>query len=229
MKEILICMSIFFTGCSHLLKTEYERLLANVALRPIPLTENYWNLQYTGGGVVMFSDSSEYGGLVMAPQTPSQESETYAALVVSNENFVKSLKDFVFEVEVVNQQQLRELSPNPWEVFWFFFNYRIGGDGKKEANYFVPKFEKGMELGKAYGEVGQTFLKTSATPHTELTTPEKYTFIKKGQTLKVFKNKRPVFAFKGHEDVLMYDHVGQFGLYTEDAIVKVLSVSYGEL
>ena len=222
-------MSIFFTGCSHLLKTDYEILLANVALRPIPLTENYWNLQYTGGGVVMFSDSSEYGGLVMAPQTPSQGSETYAALVVSNENFVKSLKDFVFEVEVVNQQQLRELSPNPWEVFWFFFNYRIGGDGKKEANYFVPKFEKGMELGKAYGEVGQTFLKTSATPHTELTTPEKYTFIKKGQTLKVFKNKRPVFAFKGHEDVLMYDHVGQFGLYTEDAIVKVLSVSYGEL
>lgn len=211
------------------MKTEYERLLDKVPLRPIPLTENYWDLQYTGGGIVRFSESTTQSGLVMAPQIPLQENETYAALVLSNENFVKSLKDFVVEVEVVNQQQLRELRPNPWEVFWFFFNYRIGSDGKKEANYFVPKFEKGMELGRAYGEVGQTFLKTSNSPHTELTTPEKYTFIKKGQSLKVFKNRRPVFSFKGQPDQLMYDHIGQFGLYTEDAVVKVLSVSYGEL
>lgn len=219
-------------------KSEYEVAVEKVILEPVPLNETYWDLEYSGGGVVQYSASQELPGLVLLPKKPLYPGETYAALVLSNKRLMKPPKDFIFEVEVVNQQQLRELTPNPWEVFWFFFNYRVGVDGKKEANYFIPKFEKGIELGKAYGEVGQTFLKTSSSPSTELTVPEIYTFIKKGQSFKVFKNRKRIMSFQGHvstenettpQDSFLFDHAGQFGLYTEDALVKIISVKFVEL
>lgn len=229
MEKILLCLSVSLTGCAHQLTRDYDRLVSSKILKELPLEETHWRTEYTGGGVVRIPHNKSDQGILLAPARPEMASQTFSALVLSDEVRVGLQQDFIFEVEVINQQQLREFKPQPWEVFWFFFNYRKTDDGYKETNYFIPKFEKGLEVGTASREVDQKFLKTTERPSTELTQSETYTILKKGQELKIFKNRRLVLEFQGDREQPLYDHPGQFGLYSEDAIVKVIRAKFAPL
>jgi len=126
---------------------------------------------------------------------------------------------------IVNtEQQLRQnTAPNPWEVFWLFFNYNPTKNGKT-TNYFLLK-PNGVELGTAKNAVGQTFLQTGAAPAPAVGLANKIEIEKIGTRVRVWING--VLATDKTGGIV--DVAGSIGLYSEDALVRVTNVQVTKL
>lgn len=203
-------------------------------LRSIPMTPAFWEVIYNGSGKVEFERQTRE--LLLVPKVPEVPEQTFAALVVLKQLQLNPVQDFVVRLEVSTEKQLRVgTAPNDWEVFWFFSNYRRSEKGTKEANYFILKPKSGVELGLVFDEVGQTFLKTAATPQLKIPAKneplkEELIFIKRGASFRAYRNQYLIMDYKdGDATSRLFTHGGTFGLYSEDAQVRVHSFSFKAL
>lgn len=179
----------------------------------VPLTSNYWTTVYDGFGSVTYSR----GGILMYPMSATTPAESHAALTLAN---IGKLQNFRLTITAITEMQLRQNSPpNPWEVFWIFFNYNPAPDGKT-TNYFVLK-TNGVELGTASGSASQSFLQTAATTIPAVGQTNTFEVTKVDSHVTVSVNGIKVTDFTG----AVFDMPGSIGLYTEDAGVKVTAVS----
>ncbi len=188
----------------------------------VPMTSDNWSISYTGGGEVRFDAFSHE--LTMQPKVPGSSQETFASLVLLK---AKPLENYVVRLEVSTLAQLRTESPNSWEVFWFFGNYRPTSDGKKEANYFILKPQSGVELGTVFDEVGQSFVKTASEPTLQLGEKIELIIIKRPNVFRVYRDRVIVMDYLQESGgPQLYSHPGLLGLYSEDALVRVHAFSY---
>lgn len=186
----------------------------------IPTTAENWTVVYDGYGSVVFDEEE----IVMEPMTATSPFETHAALVLAKITEECPVADFILTIEAVTEEQLRDEDPHPWEVFWIFFNYLPSGDDKT-TNYFILK-TNGIELGRAFDETGQEFLYTGSDP--QLIVGNSYTYVleKTASHLAVSINGVEVLDYESASwPEAIYDQPGATGLYTEDARVKIISVS----
>lgn len=220
----LLVIALAMSGCTTLQIRRFP--MENLKLESlinVPLTSEHWRIAYTGGGDVHFDSKTH--DLVMRPRVPGTPSETYASLVLLKKNL--QLENYAVRIEVSTLTQLRAEKPNDWEVFWFFGNYRPTPEGKKEANYFIMKPRAGVELGTVFDEVGQNFLKTAADPVLHLGEKVELILIKRGGSFRAYRNQVLVLDYQdGQAANFLYSHAGTFGLYSEDALVRVHAFSY---
>ncbi|MDO8461501.1 MAG: hypothetical protein Q7S98_01430 [Deltaproteobacteria bacterium] len=186
----------------------------------ISLTASDWDIVYNGYGSISFDETN---GLTLEPKRSTSTGETHSALVLAKITERCPVKDFRLTITVTTEKQLRSPSPNPWEVFWVFFNYLPDGNFKK-TNYFILK-TNGIELGRAFDDVGQTFLFTGDKPTLTLSKKMELVLEKKGEHLEVLIDGISVLSYDGQTfPQALYDQAGSIGLYTEDARVTVQSV-----
>jgi hypothetical protein len=188
----------------------------------IPTTSDQWQVPYNGFGFVNFGATS---GVVLSPMASTQASETHAALALSTRSQQNPLKDFRITVVATTEQQLRTPIPNAWECFWIFFNYRLDANGKKTTNYFTMK-PTGVELGTAADELAQTFLWTKPAPIMIPGVPNTFVITKRGQHIEASIDGIAVMSYDGGlAPHALYDAPGSIGLYTEDARVRIYSLT----
>lgn len=185
-------------------------------------TATDWDVAYDGYGTVTFDAAS---GIVLQPKAAGLPSETHAALVLAKRGEQTPFGDAKITVVVTTETQLRASAPNAWECFWLFFNYTLGDNGKKVTNYFILK-PNGVELGTAYDEAGQTFLATGESPTLHIGAPNEIIVTKRGQTLEVVIDGQPAMTYDGTSVAKpLIDVAGTVGLYSEDARVRIHSIS----
>lgn len=182
----------------------------------IPLTAEYWKTEYDGYGAVTYQTDQNL--ISMAPQAARSPANTHASLVLSKFNIESDNFDLI--VEYKNVAALREENPNPWEVFWLFFNYLPGADGTKTTNYVVPK-PNGFELGRASQLVDQQFIKTSEDGKAVFNEWHKLRVQVSSGLSKFYFNERYIFDTPSSA---LFTSKGKVGLYTEDAAVEVKRV-----
>lgn len=177
-------------------------------------------MAWNGYGEVAFEAQTQ--SLRMRPAAVRKKSETRSALVLSKQK----LGEYSIEITYTNLEPTRSdesgnLRPNAWELFWLFFDYRVGNDGKKEANYLIIK-PNGTELGRAFGELGQSFFKTASRPHVGYGHVVQLNMDRTSKKVLVSANgysfdSGSLNPFAGN---LPYSP-GKIGLYTEDADVRI--------
>lgn len=217
------------TGCMHKMPMA-EQPPFKLALTPVPLTPFHWQVEYDGGGSVQFNPDGS-GDLIFSPQVPKTSAQTFSALLLLRDSILHPIKNYAVRIEVTTVRQLRESTPNEWEIFWFFGNYRRSqAKSGKTTNYFLAKPNSGIEVGRAFEDVGQHFLKTVEGPDSQIGQRHSYLIIKRNQTVSIYKEGRLVLEYHGgvFPDSL-YDQTGSLGLYSEDALVRVHSFSYQSL
>ncbi|MBI4411970.1 MAG: hypothetical protein HY541_05765 [Deltaproteobacteria bacterium] len=186
----------------------------------VPTTADQWTEVYNGYGSVGF-DAVE--GIVMEPQIPVGN-DTHSALVLAKITETCPVKDFRLTIEATTIDQLRPENPNPWEVFWIFFNYLPDG-AAKTTNYFILK-TNGIELGRAYEETAQEFLYTVPEPQLMVGTSNIFVLEKSGGNLTVSIDGSEALNYQsGDWPGGLYDQAGAIGLYTEDARVRIHTVT----
>ncbi|KAJ5079501.1 hypothetical protein M0811_14482 [Anaeramoeba ignava] len=190
-------------------------LLFLLLIKSSPINEDDWEIEYTGYGSITF----DQGKVTLIPQASISSGETHAGLVLSKQTWAE------FKVTVIakTNSQLRTPTPNSWEVFWLFFNYkRIGNE--KETNYFILK-TNGIELGTASETVAQNFLETDSTPTINLGQNYQYTVEMKNGLLNIWIDSNLVIQdydfIQSNPDKNLYTFKGMIGLYTEDASVTI--------
>lgn len=191
----------------------------------ITLQSQNFNVLYDGGGTVNFTA----GQMEFYPATAMISSQTHAPLILLRETVNTPVKDFEVIVDVTTVAQLRQgSSPNPWEVFWLFFNY-TGGITDKVTNYFISKpAPYGSELGVASGEVTQDFLSDSSLYPTAVGERHVFTYKRKSNLFTVMKDGQLIFTFSDNSLKLSQNR-GAIGFYCEDAKVQIHSVQYRSL
>lgn len=208
---------LLLTGCAILgdKKTDPRLYHCPYPMREIPLSSQHWNVEYSGFGKIEFDHKTNE--ILIAPQEARTPQSTHASLVLSKQ-ILTNYFDLI--VEYKNNEPLRKTMPNPWEVFWLFFQYQKVG-GQKRTNYAVAK-PNGMELGKAFDEVGQTFLKTTDYPKTSFNQWHQLRIKRMGPQLILYFDNKKIFAWQASPDQdRLYDHHGPIGLYSEDASVTI--------
>lgn len=194
----------------------------------ISTTEDQWMVVYDGYGSVNFDSKN---GIVMEPQTPVG-SNTHAVLVIAKPTQENPITDFRITIVYSTDAQLRAAGPNPWEVFWIFFNFNFRDPSNislgELTNYFIFK-TNGIELGRAFDDDAaaeqQVFLYTANAPQIVIGQTYTLTLEKRGQNLDVYINNTLIFSYTGSSlPDFLYDAPGMIALYTEDARVTVYSV-----
>lgn len=219
---------IFLSGCSTTKLMDHDSIL-KLKLNTVPLTPYHWQVEYDGGGLVQFNPDGS-GDIILRPQSPKASGQTFAALLLLKDTLDKPLKNYVAKIEVTTVQQLRETVPNEWEVFWFFGNYVKGTKAAKTTNYVMVKPTSGVELGRAFDEVGQEFLKTTNLGVLQIGKRHTLIVVKQGSSWRLFMDGKDVLTYHGaNMPQALYDQAGTFGLYTEDALVRIHSFSYQAL
>lgn len=210
---------IVLTAPSASKKKPPEPIANPPQLQVVPLSQDSWTTIYDGYGVITYD--ARYG-IILEPKVATAPSITHAGLTLAN---LPMTKNFRLSVTASTTEQLRLNSPpNPWEVFWIFFNYTTDENGKKKSNYFLLK-PNGVELGTAYDELGQTFLQTAPTTASALGVGNKFDIEKNDNRVVVYVNGQKVIDFAG----AVFDAAGSIGLYTEDARVHVTNVQFAPL
>ncbi len=178
-----------------------------------------WTVAYSGYGKIEFDHKTNE--ILIAPQQARTPQSTHASLVLSNQHVTNN---FDVIVEYKNNEPLRTTAPNPWEVFWLFFQYQKGVGPHKTTNYAVAK-PNGIELGKAFDEVGQSFLKTVDHPIASFNQWHQLRIKRSGEKLTLYFDNKKIFDWddKNAKEKL-YDHQGPLGLYSEDASVTIRKV-----
>lgn len=217
-----------FTGCVHK-KPVTQNNLMKFQMTPVPLTPYHWQVEYDGGGSVQFNPDGS-GDIVFQPKRPKTSGQTFATLLLLKDTLDRPLKNYAVKMEVTTVKQLREATPNEWEVFWFFGNYKKVQGANKTANYFLVKPNVGTELGRAFDETGQHFLKTSELGELQIGKRHTFVFVKEKQDVILFQDGKQILEYHGDQmPEALYDEAGSFGLYSEDALVRVHSFAYQAL
>lgn len=183
-------------------------------LAEISLSHKNWKTEYTGYGKVVYRKNM----IFMAPKEARIPQSTHASLVLSNFDIVSENFDLV--VDYKNDNSLRKQNPNPWEVFWLFFNYVPGANNVKTANYVVAK-PNGIEMGRVAGLTDQAFIKTAESPKANFDEWHRLRVHKIDGTLKIYFNEEFVFDVPANQ---IFTAPGKIGLYSEDASVVVKRV-----
>jgi hypothetical protein len=220
---LLMGFVLLFSSCAMLPKRNSD--FNYVAIREpgvlLALDAPHWSIPYSGFGSVVFSEKNE---LEIGSGRPSKPGDTHGALALSQAR----LPADGYEIEVVYRllHQLRSLNPNPWETFWLFFSYRSQNFGKR-TNYVVVK-SNGIEVGKAWGMVDQSFSLTRDLPRlSENTWARLRVQVGRFGAARVFFNDELAGELPGNQ---LFFQSGQIGLYVEDSLVEVRSVRIkGEL
>lgn len=203
----------------------------------VPLSADAWDVVTTGYGEVNFDN-----GITITPKIPT-DGDVHSALLLLKQTETCPVKDFALTVHATTVKQFQS-TPEPWEVFWIFFNYRplaeLAAPGAPEAlyrtqpdgkitNYFIEK-TNGIELGTAYGEFGQNFLKTLSSPQLKLGDETEYAIRFEKGALTVAINGVPALTYPaaGETSLLEIDP-GSIGLYAEDSLVLVKKVGFTSL
>lgn len=198
-------------------------------MRQVPLTPYHWKIQYDGGGKVLFNPDGS-GDLIYQPQQALTSAQTFATLLLLKDSLDVPLKDYAVKIEVTTEKQLRSSTPNDWEVFWFFGNYIQNSASDKTANYFLLKPNTGVEIGRAFEEVGQHFLKTDESSEMKIGERATFIIVKEGKRFQVYKNGQEIIDYQsGQMPDSLYDQAGALGLYSEDSLVRVHSFAYQRL
>ena len=186
-------------------------------LKPIALSSLYWTEAYDGYGKITFS-----GGILhLEPRRARSPQSTHASLVLSKA--ILPSEKFDILIEYKNSEALRRESPNPWELLWVFFQYQPAGGLEKTTNYVIAK-TNGLEIGKAFGEIGQTFLKTDESSRAGFEKWHTLRIQRDGGNLRVQLDAHPPLLWKDSDSTRLYNQQGGIGLYTEDARVSVRKV-----
>lgn len=191
-----------------------RRIVSCLAVAAFAMQPAQWKTEYDGQGQVKF----EARGLRLRPQAALLPTETHAALVLSRA--AKDTRYFEVEVRFTNVASLRTVNPQPWEVFWLLFNYQPQGN-EKETNYIVLK-TNGVEIGRAFGKLGQKILRTWEFPRTSFGTSQKLKVRRMGTRIliEVNDNAKLVYDFSQDEEQPL-NQSGTIGLYSEDAEVLI--------
>lgn len=220
---IQIFVVFWMSGCAFM--GINERAPAVSDLIDVPLTPFHWQVVYGKPGNIKFQ-YLQTKDLFLQSENVQAADKTSAALLILNFGLQRPFRNFILEVEATTLKQFRPHLKNDWEVFWVFTNYRIGKDEKKETNYFLAKPNSGVELGKAFSEVGQTFLSTKDNQRFAIGKKMKYLFVKNDHQYTVYLNDRKAINYYHQSgEMKIYDHAGTIGLYVEDAAVLVHRVA----
>ncbi len=192
----------------------------------IGTTSADWQVVSVGGGQVTFDPRK---GILMRPQAsaalPSEE--THATLLLAKKTLKHPLRNFEATVTFTVVAQLREGKANDWETFWLMFNYTLDSKGKKQANYVIIKPNTGVEIGRAFDEVGQEFLLTKDQPTIPVGTTHTIKVTKIGPQIAVQLDGKSVANYQSATAPKnIYDVAGAIVLYSEDAWVTVDSPIY---
>jgi len=186
-------------------------------------TEADWKVLWNGHGRVSF-DAAQ--GVVMRTAKATAPKETYSILLLAKETLKRPLRNFRVTLTVTNEAQLRKGKANEWEVFWLFFNYNPAGRDLKKTNFLLVQTHTGMQLGKAFKKVGETYLAKLKDPSVRVGQTYKLTVTKTGQHVEVLMDGKSVLEFDGGMlSRRLYDVPGSIGLYCEDSQVRVRDVS----
>jgi len=181
-----------------------------------------WSNIFDGFGSISYNADT---GIVLQPKASTVSGETHATLVLAKITETCPIKDFILTIVATTESQLRSgTTPNAWEVFWIFFNFLYIGS-EETSNYFILK-PNGIELGRAEELDAQTFLYTAEAPL--LTIGKRNTFVveKTGGHLEISIDGAIVLSYDGGTfPNALYDRTGSIGLYTEDARVRIHSIS----
>ncbi len=222
---LALSVLLFLSACAHKAPApmdlpKYNRLIN------VPLTAKYWTVAFDGGGEVKFNVDGS-GDLVFHPQTAKTSLQTFSSLLLLKNTVNAPVNNFVVKIEVTTTRQLRSSTPNDWEVFWFVSNFRQDPKLIKTANYFIQKPNSGVELGRFFEDKGQKFLMTSGQSPQDVGSRITYYFAKQGQRFRVFRDGVQIMDYQGTKmPEALYDQAGAFGLYSEDAEVRVHSFSF---
>lgn len=184
--------------------------------RDISLKKDNWINQYPNSGKVSFKEKKNI--ISMVPKVALVSATTHASLVLSKFD-IKS-ENFDIIVDYKNDRALREKDPNPWEVFWLFFNYVPGLHHTKTTNYVIAK-PNGLEVGRAAKEIDQVYVKTSELVSAKFNQWHRLRVQKQGEIVKFYFDK--IYIFEVATSVL-FTAPGRIGLYSEDAAVTVKRV-----
>ncbi len=185
----------------------------------LTLQPSQWTTLYSGQGEVHFTPK----GLSLKPAAAQTPEQTHAALVLSQ---IQNARYFDLEIVFQNVQPLRQGNPQPWEVFWLFFNYQTDHQNQKKTNYLILK-PNGLELGRATQEVHQDILKTWPQPISRFGQDHHLRLQRWSTKLIITLDQQPEVTYEFVKDAEKpFDQQGHIGLYCEDAEVLVKSVRY---
>jgi len=213
--SILSLIAIFLT---LLVSLTHSTILKIFEVKTVP---SDWHEVYNGYGSVTYSQSQ---GILIEPKTASAPLETHSGLLLAKITEQKPLKDFMALIQVSTEEQLRIPNPNPWEVFWLFFNHSFDSKQDSVTNYLTIK-PNGIELGKAYNRVKQVVMLTQSFPTLTIGKIYTLTLIKIGTHVDLLMDGNPVLnysAVSGGET--LFNNPGAIGLYTEDARVHIYKI-----
>jgi hypothetical protein len=191
------------------------------SLQSISLDANALDVIYDGGGAVTFAGSD----LQFEPAVAQSSSQTHSTLILLKDTETTGVNDFILSVDVTVTAQLRTGStPNPWETFWFFFNY-TGAITDKSTNYYISKpSPTGSELGIATQATTQVFLDSNDLFPTAIGDRHLFLFIRQGSVFKVIRDGLQIYSYEDAGRLLTTK--GALGLYVEDASVEIHSLQY---
>lgn len=174
---------------------------------------NWWN----GGGNSGIKVVNDNNVFYEKPQTASSEN-TFSTLVVSS----ASWDDFEVSFDARTESQLKD-SPFSWEVDWFLFRFT----NLHNYYYFIHK-TNGIELGKKQGGDSQIFLITNSGTTKKIDQWYHYHIKTVGNHIQIWIDNSLVIDYT---DEYMSSKLssGQFGLYTEDALVNFDNVSVKDI
>lgn len=174
-----------------------------------------WDAVYTGYGSIAPAAVGAADVLQLAPRAAAGAGETHAALVTSHRSF----GDLDLTVRLRTQAQLRDRSPNPWEVGWVLWHY-----GDDVHFYSVLLKPTGWELGKedpAYPG-NQRFLATGSAPVFPVGPWHTVRVRQVGAAITVWVDGALLTSFTDRERPYLS---GDVGLYDEDARVQFDAVT----
>ncbi len=125
--------------------------------------------------------------------------------------------------DFVISKQNRTGTPNPWKSFWFFWSYQKQNGDNKNTNYLVFK-TNGLELGKAFGITGQTFLWTTDIIHFEIGKPYSVDLKFVHDSLQIRINDLLFIPPPVLQNTFLT--AGSMGFYSEDADVNLKNYSF---
>lgn len=178
-----------------------------------------WRLAYNGYGHASVSTHGGVTRITLQPARAASPAQTHAALMLSR----RTWGDFVAEIRLRTNRQLRGPHPNPWEVGWILWHYT-----SDQRFYYIALKPNGWELGKADPgyPAGQRFLVTATHP---VFPPGRWYTVRvqqQGEEIEVDVDGHRLVRFADTQDPY---RSGQVGLYTEDASVTFQPVAVGPL
>ena len=188
------------------------------AVQPECLTQGEdfgsWTVRFDGYGCVAVDGTGRRASLEMGPKAAQTDDMTHAPLVLGPQYGSR----LVMHTRLETTAQLRNGTPNPWEVAWVIWQYT----DDERFYYFIPK-PNGWELGKrdpAYPG-GQRFLGSGSKQTFPIGRTYDVTVVQADDAIAVFVDGNEIVRFRDQETPY---RKGRIGIYAEDATVKVHSV-----